>query len=351
MQKEIMDYFVEQLEALYQGKWHNAEEQSDWSDAEVTLEAVARRLMKIGEPEALTAYAKIAFYRPSLLFRQEEAVSEAWYHGSLAVLMEALEETDEPPERKLAAKSRALLTLLNYHGIKGSYDRDLATWENDCLINANGDLICCRFQGEHLALPETVKTLHKAVFSRETVDTVQRITLPTVLRDGMACYLKRLENLEQIILPNDAAGQYATVDGVLFDRKQTTLLHYPRGRHGHYEVPAGTKVIGMDAFSSSAVRDVILPLGLEVIDEAAFSSCRGLRMLSIPATVKEVCFEAFAYCDNLTCVIAENGETVFGEDVFYDADVVTLSAPAGSMVEAYASEEGIPFVGLEEVHE
>ena len=74
-------------------------------------------------------------------------------------------------------------------------------------------------------------------------------------------------------------------------------------------------------------------------------------MLSFPSTVREIRFEAFAYCDNLTCVIVENGETVFGEDVFYDADAVTLSAPAGSMAEAYANEEGIPFVGLEEVHE
>ena len=346
MQKEIMDYFVEQMEALYQGKWHNAEEQSDWSDAEVTLEAVARRLMKIGEPEALTAYAKIAFYRPSLLFRQEEAISEAWYHGMLVVLMDALEETDEPPERKLAAKSKSLLTLLNFHG-HGSHERDLAVWENDCLVNSNGDLLCCRFQGHHLLLPKTVKTLHKAVFSPETVDLVQKVTLPGGLRSGMASYLNRLENLETVHLA-DADGQYATVDGVLFDRKKKTLLHYPRGRHGHYEVPAETKVIGMDAFSGSSVTDVILPHGLELLDEAAFSSCRGLRMLSIPATVREVRFEAFAYCDNLTCVIVENGETVFGEDVFYDADAVVISAPAGSTVETYANDQGITFIALEE---
>ena len=349
MQKEIMDYFVEQMEELFCGKWNEADASVDWNNAEITLEAVARKLMKVGEPEAIKAYAKIAFYRPSLLFRPEEVMSEVWYHGMLAVLMDALEEADEPPERKLAAKSKALLTLLNFHG-HGSYERDLAVWENDCLVNSNGDLLCCRFQGHHLLLPKTVKTLHKAVFSPETVDLVQKVTLPGGLRSGMASYLNRLENLETVHLA-DAAGEYATVDGVLYDRKQTTLLHYPRGRHEHYEVPAGTKVIGMDAFSGSSVTDVVLPHGLELLDEAAFSSCRGLRMLSIPATVKEVRFEAFAYCDNLTCVIVENGETVFGEDVFYDADVVTLSAPARSLVEAYANEEGIPFVGLEEVHE
>ena len=71
-------------------------------------------------------------------------------------------------------------------------------------------------------------------------------------------------------------------------------------------------------------------------------------MLSIPATVREIRFEAFAYCDNLTCVIVENGETVFGEDVFYDADAVVISAPAGSTVETYANDQGITFIALEE---
>ena len=40
---------------------------------------------------------------------------------------------------------------------------------------------------------------------------------------------------------------YTAVDGVIFTKGLKTLVAFPRGRSGHYDIPAGTLIIGENA--------------------------------------------------------------------------------------------------------
>jgi hypothetical protein len=37
---------------------------------------------------------------------------------------------------------------------------------------------------------------------------------------------------------------YSSVDGVLFNKSQTTLIQYPSGKSGHYSIPDSVTSIG-----------------------------------------------------------------------------------------------------------
>lgn len=75
---------------------------------------------------------------------------------------------------------------------------------------------------------------------------------------------------------------FSTIDGVLFDASQTTLIRYPSGRSGSYTIPYGVTTIVGDVFSSGA-----------------FANYLGLTTVTVPATVTNIENFAFYYCYNL----------------------------------------------------
>ena len=79
------------------------------------------------------------------------------------------------------------------------------------------------------------------------------------------------------------------------------------------------RVIGEDAFSDcKRLSEIALPAGLTHIGAYAFHRCRSLTALTVPATVTDIGAYAFDGCDRLT-----------------------LLAPAGSFAAAYAEARGL----------
>jgi len=64
---------------------------------------------------------------------------------------------------------------------------------------------------------------------------------------------------------------YSSVDGVLFDKPQTTLLQYPGGRTGSVVISQNVTQIGASAFSNSKVTDVVVPANVTNIEDSAFA--------------------------------------------------------------------------------
>lgn len=87
---------------------------------------------------------------------------------------------------------------------------------------------------------------------------------------------------------------YASIDGVVYDKRQTTLLLYPPARR-------------CELF--------IVPSTVEAIDADAFSNCRGIRYLLIPEQVLDI--GGFAFDGSgIREVIFCGYETDFGIDAF-----------------------------------
>ena len=94
---------------------------------------------------------------------------------------------------------------------------------------------------------------------------------------------------------------YASIDGVLYNKDKNTLITCPMGKTG----------------------SITIPNSVTSIRAAAFGGCTGLTSVTIPNSVKIIGEGAFFFCSGLTNVTIGNGVTSIGEDAFYDCTGLT----------------------------
>jgi hypothetical protein len=80
----------------------------------------------------------------------------------------------------------------------------------------------------------------------------------------------------------DSSNQhFSSRDGVLFNRNQTTLIHYPRGRAASdYIIPNTVTHIGANAFANSSIVNITIPSGVVSIGANAFSNVTELQFVT-----------------------------------------------------------------------
>ena len=205
---------------------------------------------------------------------------------------------------------------------------------------------------------------------------------------------------------SDGNKEYAAVDGVLFNRKRTTLIKCPARKKGSYAIPDGVTRLGGDygePFGACCgLTQVQLPDSLHKVDGGCFEDCEGLEAIyvsdsheyfssmdgilfnndktillayprgkqagqfDVPNGVKEIEDYAFANCQNLTDITIPNGVTEIGRSVFAGctnlssiaipdnvtgiADYtfnncpnLTIVGNAGSYADGYAKKRDVPF--------
>ena len=119
---------------------------------------------------------------------------------------------------------------------------------------------------------------------------------------------------------------YCSIDGVLFDKNQTTLIRYPRSKQGAYIIPDSVWSIGDHAFyDCEALTSITIPNSVASIRESAFLACSSLTSITIPDSVTSIGVYAFAKCKNLTSIIIANGNTVYDSRKNCNAIIETSS--------------------------
>jgi hypothetical protein len=131
---------------------------------------------------------------------------------------------------------------------------------------------------------------------------------------------------------------YSSLNGVLFDKGQTTLMQCPGGTTGSYAIPNTVTSILYSAFNGCArLTNIAIPNSVTSIGDNAFGGCTGLASVTIPDSVIHlgngafagcsslanatvgcnIAASAFAYCQSLTDVTIGQSVTIIGDSAFW----------------------------------
>lgn len=137
---------------------------------------------------------------------------------------------------------------------------------------------------------------------------------------------------------------YSSQEGVLFDKNKTELICYPAGKaQTEYIVPNGVTEIGVGAFKSCNLENIVLPESLKSIGVAAFQGC-DITNITIPASVASIGWGSFYQCHYLTdiSVSPENNNYSSQDGVLFNKDKTKLIRyPAGKIQEKYVIPNGV----------
>ncbi|UOO37082.1 leucine-rich repeat domain-containing protein [Oscillospiraceae bacterium CM] len=177
-------------------------------------------------------------------------------------------------------------------------------------------------------IPKSVTELHGGAFFGCT--ELREITVPNTVKTIGARVFEACAGLKKLTLPK---GLTAVSDFLCADCGSLTSV----------SLPSSVTAIGKAAFSGCAsLKTMALPDGLTTIGDSAFWGCTALQSLRLPAHVAAIGDNAF-YGAGLKTLTIESKTASFGSVVFSESVGLTLRAPSGSTVEAYAEENGILF--------
>lgn len=126
---------------------------------------------------------------------------------------------------------------------------------------------------------------------------------------------------------------YLSIDGVLFDKDCSVLLHYPVGNpRDSYTVPDGVTTIGRGSFADDQTSlEVIFPNSVTTIENNAFRGCEKMKSITLPAELSFLGDFAFLYCFGLTDITFMGPPPEFDcgadGDQFYSVDDATVYYP------------------------
>ncbi len=109
---------------------------------------------------------------------------------------------------------------------------------------------------------------------------------------------------------------YCSVNGVLYDKNQTTLIQDPEGRSGNVTIPNTVTTIEYLALAYCPLTSVIIPDSVTNIGTDAFFACSSLTNVTIGSGVVSIGPAAFRYCSALTQVSFRGNAPSGGSDSF-----------------------------------
>jgi len=114
------------------------------------------------------------------------------------------------------------------------------------------------------------------------------------------------------ITVDDSNPAYEGLNGVLYDRNETTLVAYPGGGDQIYGIPNSVTNIGSAAFAGCGnLIEVKIGTNTTTIGDYAFAGCAGLSNLFIPQTTTNIGSGLVAGCASLTAVDVDSNNPAY----------------------------------------
>ena len=128
---------------------------------------------------------------------------------------------------------------------------------------------------------------------------------------------------------------YSSIDGIVYNKKQDTLVVCPGGKTGVLEIPDGVTHIGEYSFyACDFLSSITISNSVASIGYLAFQNCQYLSSVTIGNSVVSIGSYAFDLCDRLSSVICKAlvppvlGDWVFG--LVPISDTIPISIPCGT---------------------
>ena len=118
---------------------------------------------------------------------------------------------------------------------------------------------------------------------------------------------------------------YSSVNGVLFNKSQSTLIQYPPAEAGSYMIPGS----------------------VTTIENGAFISCMGLTSVTIPSSVTNMGGETFFGCPNLATITVDELNRFYSDvdGVLFDKSQSKLIEYPGGRVGSYTIPDNVITIG------
>jgi hypothetical protein len=190
------------------------------------------------------------------------------------------------------------------------------------------------FSGAY-TIPDSVTSLKNYSFSHCSFLT--SVTIPASVTEIYGTFFFRCSSLTNITVHPDNP-EYASRDGVLFNKDFTFLLQCPPGFSGAYIIPDSVEEIGENAFVDCvSLTSVTVPDSVEEIGDCAFAECKAFTSFNIGNRVTSIGQYAFSSCTSLTSVSIPDSVTFISRYAFWGCDKLTSVTIPDSVTEILCS--------------
>ena len=144
-------------------------------------------------------------------------------------------------------------------------------------------------------IPSSVTSIVNFAF--ESCEKLSGITIP-----------KSVASVEELAFTTCSASinvdvnnpNFSGIDGVLFNKEQTKLIHCPISKTGSYIIPSSVVSIERYAFEHCGLENVTIPSSVIFIGDYAFLQCLALKTVSVSSSVTSFGNAAFYSCKALS---------------------------------------------------
>lgn len=134
---------------------------------------------------------------------------------------------------------------------------------------------------KEINFPESLLKIKESAFVN--CSSLEKVILPSKLRSGLDdSVFQGCKNLSSIEI-SDGNKKYATVDGILYDKKITKLITYPSNKEGEeFTIPETVTTLYKGCFGGNHyLKQINIPSSLKTIESLVFDDVKSLENIEV----------------------------------------------------------------------